>query len=164
MHNLKLRMTGLVLALGGLSVVGAAALGDEHEHKFTGPHAKVLEQRHELMEGLGTEAKNISDGLAMEGVEMEMIQRSAAVIVGSAAKIPDVFPKGSTSPESRAKPEIWENWDKFTALAKQLQANAQAVEGAANSDDNAMIFDLVKTMGGTCKSCHDQFRKPEEKK
>lgn len=163
MHSLKFRMTGLVMALAGVGVVGSMAFGDEHEHKFTGPHAEVLKQRHELMEGLGNEAQNINEGLVIEDVEMAMIQRSAAVIVSSAGKIPDLFPKGSTSPESRAKPEIWTNWDKFTAMAKELQDRAKTVESSANSDDNGMINDQVKAMGAACKSCHDEFRKPEEK-
>jgi len=162
MDMTKLATKGL--AVVSLAVLGSVAVAGGHETTFTGPHAAVLKERHELMEGMGKEAKNIKEAMnAGSSVEMAVVQRSADVIVESSTKITQLFPKGSTSPESRAKANIWDDWNKFEAAAKQLQERATAVRTAAASDDDAMINDLVKAMGGACKSCHDDFRKPEEK-
>ena len=72
-----------------------------------------------------------------------------------------LFPKGSTDPKSRAKDEIWANWDKFEGLMKELEAKAgELAAAAANKGD---VRAASKAMFGNCKSCHDDFRKPEEK-
>jgi hypothetical protein len=51
-------------------------------------------------------------------------------------QIPDLFPKGSTDPNSRALPAIWEKWDEFVKLAKQLEDQAQKLSAAAGAEDD----------------------------
>jgi cytochrome c556 len=50
-------------------------------------------------------------------------------------------------------------------LAKQLEDQAQKrFAGYSYAIDHDDLKEKSKKMFGTCKSCHDQFRKPEEKK
>jgi cytochrome c556 len=122
--------------------------------------AGPIRDRHELMEGIGKNAKVIGD--ALKSGNFSPVGDAAAKIETSAVKVPLLFPKGSTDPKSRAKPEIWDNWKKFEELAKQLHANAGELARTAKGggDVKARANDLF----ATCKSCHDDFRKPEEKK
>jgi cytochrome c556 len=77
----------------------------------------------------------------------------------TAAKLPALFPAGSTSGETRALPAIWEKPAEFKAAIDKFGADAKAGEAATtdlNSFKTAMA-DLVKN----CASCHQAFRKPQ---
>jgi cytochrome c556 len=119
-----------------------------------------IHDRHELMEGIGKNGKAI--GEALKAHDMAHVASAAAAIQTDAAKIPALFPPGSTHPASRAKPEIWTNWDKFEAGAKHLEEKAGALAAAAKSGGDAS--GAADALFDTCKSCHDQFRVPEKKK
>ena len=119
-----------------------------------------IRNRHDLMEGIGKNAKIIGD--ALKAGDLSPVAGAAAKIQASAAKITALFPPGSTDPKSRAKPEIWTNWPKFEDTAKQLEAKAGALAAAAKSGGD--VGAASKEMFGTCKSCHDDFRVPEKKK
>src|SRR6476646_5076837 len=98
-----MRKTGVIVGfavagLCSLAVVSAA----EHEHKL--PPGPILE-RHELMEGIGKNAKVIGD--AMKSGNFAPVGAAAEKIQTSATKITALFPPGSTHEHSRAKPEIW---------------------------------------------------------
>jgi len=150
----------------GVLVFTAGVVPAESKHD----HAKLppgpIRDRHELMEAQGQNAKNINQAFEMgsEGFDTGVIQREAQAIADSSARIPGLFPKGSLNPNSRALPAIWEHWDKFEQLSKQLQQQAMALSSAAGNGDAEDLHDKAKKMFGTCKSCHDQFRAPEKGK
>ena len=120
--------------------------------------AGPIHDRHELMEGIGADAKAIG-GAAKIG-DKAAASAAATRMQVAAKKIPDLFPKGSVHDNSRAKPEIWENWDRFVELAKDLENAAGGVVKVA-----AEGGELGATLGpvfATCKGCHEAFRVPEE--
>jgi cytochrome c556 len=139
---------------------------DQHKHDHSKLPPGPIRDRHELMEAQGQQAENIKNAFNMgvEGFDVAIIQRAAQAIAMSAGQIPSLFPKGSTDPNSRALPAIWDNWDKFTQLATQLQDQATSLANAADSGQDEKLNDKAKKMFATCKSCHDQFRRPEKKK
>lgn len=150
---MKKRIALSVLTLS-LSAAGLALAG--HDDLPPGP----IHDRHELMEEVGDNAKLIGDSL--KSGNLEPVAGAATKIKDAAAKALVLFPKGSTDPKSRAKDEIWTNWDKFDGLMKELEAKAgELATAAANKGD---VGAASKAMFGNCKSCHDDFRKPEEKK
>lgn len=122
--------------------------------------AGPIRDRHELMEGIGKNAKTIGD--ALKKGNTAPVAGAAQKIAADATKIVALFPAGSTHPKSRAKPEIWQDWPKFEATVKQLQTNAAALAAAAQDGGN--VGSAAQGMFDTCKSCHDQFRVPEKKK
>jgi cytochrome c556 len=151
------------VAVGALLTMPAAVpADDDHDDLPAGP----IRERHELMEAIGDSAEDINNAFNMgsEGFDVAVIQREAGQIAMNAHRIPSLFPKGSTDPKSRALPAIWENWDKFVALAKDLETSAQSLSDAARSGDDENLKEKSQKVFANCKSCHDQFRKPEEKK
>ena len=120
--------------------------------------AGPIHDRHELMERIGDNAKKIGDALKKN--DLEPVPAAANEIKNDAGKALALFPKGSTHAESRAKDEIWTNWAKFESLMKDMEAKAGelAVAAAGKGDVGASS----KAMFGNCKSCHDEFRKPED--
>lgn len=152
----------LVMASIVAALALTAAWAHEHDKLPPGP----IKDRHELMKSMGAEAKNINDAFTVgsEGFDSGIIQRSAQAISMKAHQIPGLFPKGSTDPNSRALPAIWENWDKFQALSKQLEDEAAKVSAAAGNEDDEDLPEKSKKLFAICKSCHDQFRAPEKDK
>ena|SRR5262245_6043096 len=151
----------IAILAGVPGMVGA----DSHEGHDKLPPGPIRD-RHELMEQQGQQAENINNAfnIGSEGFDSSIVQRSAQAIAMSAHQIPDLFPKGSTDPNSRALPAIWENWDKFTGLAKQLEDQAQSLSSAAGAEDDENLHAKANKMFGTCKACHDQFRRPKDDK
>lgn len=69
-----------------------------------------------------------------------------------------LFPKGSVSEKSRAKPEIWEKWDEFSKLPGTVKKAAQALADAAKAKDEAEVDVKLKALGDACNACHRNFR------
>ncbi len=140
-----------LVSVCGLTLVVAAGAS---EHLPAGP----IHDRHELMEGIGADAKAIG-GAAKIGDKAAAV--AAATRMQSAAKkIPALFPKGSLHENSRAKPEIWENWDRFVELAKDLENAAGGVLKVAA--EGGELGATLRPVFATCKGCHEAFRVPEE--
>jgi cytochrome c556 len=152
--NMRRRWFGLGLMLLTVCLITTARA---HEGKRPpGP----IHDRHELMEGIGRNAKAI--GNALKAHDLGAVADAAGKIQTDAAKVAALFPPGSTHPASRAKPEIWTNWDKFEAGTKQLEAKSGALAAAAKSGGD--VAAASDALFDTCKGCHDQFRVPEKKK
>ena len=147
----------LTVVVPVLALLATVALASAHEAKEELPAGPVRD-RHELMKGIGDNAKIIGD--AMKSGDFGPVGGAAEKIQASAAKILPLFPKGSTDPKSRAKPEIWTHWSKFETDAKDLEKTAAALAAAAKSGGG--VPTAAKAMFGSCKSCHDQFRIPEK--
>lgn len=82
-----------------------------------------------------------------------------AAIVEMMAKLPwSAFPAGSDTANSKAKPEIWKEHDKFVGGSDKLQGDTAKLSAAAKSGDLAAIKTAFGATGQTCKSCHDSFR------
>jgi len=156
----------VVLSVCVLAFTPGVLTADEKKHEHDKLPPGPIRDRHELMESQGQNAENINSAFAegVEGVATGVIQREAQAIAGSAHRIPDLFPKGSLDPNSRALPAIWENWDKFVALAKQLEEQATSLSNAAGTGEAEELKEKTQKMMATCKSCHDQFRRPKEQK
>jgi cytochrome c556 len=151
------------LATGMLAMSPRGVRADDITNKLP---AGPIRDRHVMMEEIGDAAEDMNNAfnVGSEGFDTSIIQRAGTTIAMDAHRIPGLFPKGSTDPNSRALPKIWENWDEFVKLAKQLEDQANSLSNAAGDEDDEDLKGKVKRMFDTCKSCHDQFRKPKDQK
>ncbi|EPX76062.1 c-type cytochrome [Salipiger mucosus] len=60
---------------------------------------------------------------------------------------------------TRAKVEIWDNWDDFASKWSALGEAAEVMASAAGEGQEA-IGPALGEVGGACKSCHDDYRAP----
>lgn len=150
------------LAVGLLLSIAAPVPADQHEHDDL--PAGPIRDRHALMEGIGEQAETINDAIkaGATGGQVAAIENAANALAADARKIPGRFPKGSTDPKSRALPVIWEHWSTFEKGAAELDTQASALAVAAASGDTKNLKAKARQVFSVCKSCHDQFRKPEE--
>jgi cytochrome c556 len=153
------RARGLVrvaaLAAAAVLASSAGVLADEEKHPLPpGP----IHDRHELMEGVGANAKKV--GAAAKAGKPGDAQAPAEAIAAALTKFVGMFPAGSESPLSRAKPNVWTDKARFDELAKKNEQAAMALAAVAKAGG-----DLKAPSGAmfqTCKACHDEFRVPKE--
>jgi cytochrome c556 len=73
-----------------------------------------------------------------------------------------LFPQGSLSEKSRAKPEIWEKWEEFSTYPGKVKKAAQELGDAAKAKDEVEVNAKLKAVGQACESCHKSFRAPRK--
>lgn len=145
---------------GGLLSLGLSVAHEGHSKHL--PDAKdIIAFRNYLMENVGDHTKELKKKI--EAGKVAEAKVNAQAIALHATRIPELFPPGSTSKTSRAKEEIWQQWDDFrqSAAALQTAADELAVTAAEGAGDKA--GGQLKKVFGTCKGCHDSFRKPDER-
>ncbi|HSB25541.1 MAG TPA: cytochrome c [Burkholderiaceae bacterium] len=83
-----------------------------------------------------------------------------AAVVAMMSKLPWVaFADGTDKGlPTRAKPEIWKDQAKVKDLANKMMAEAEKLEAAVKTGNVDTVKTAVGSLGGACKSCHDDFR------
>ena len=69
------------------------------------------------------------------------------------------FVDGSDKGDTRAKPEIWSERDKFNAAATKMQDEMVKFNAVAKAGDVAALKAAAGNVGQACKGCHDKYRK-----
>lgn len=83
-----------------------------------------------------------------------------AALVAELASLPGTaFGPGTDKGETRAKPEIWTESDKFKAGMSKMVEETARLNAAARTGDLTQLKTAFGAAAQTCKSCHDNFRK-----
>ena len=83
-----------------------------------------------------------------------------ATLLAALAPLPaTAFGPGTDKGETRAKPEIWTESDKFKAGMTKMTEELNKLNAAAKTGDLAQLKTAFGAAAQTCKSCHDNFRK-----
>jgi len=69
------------------------------------------------------------------------------------------FIEGTDKGETRAKPEIWTEKDKWAAAVTKNEQEVQKLVAAGKSGNLDQIKAAVGGVGQSCKGCHDTYRK-----
>ncbi|OIR07943.1 cytochrome c' [mine drainage metagenome] len=100
---------------------------------------------------------------AMASGHQAAITAPAKQIAAFAARIPSLFPAGSTNDDSKARDAIWDNFPDFTAKAQALQSNAQALADltATGKATPAQVKTAFVKVAESCKACHLRYKEEE---
>src|SRR5262245_46476805 len=119
----------------------------------------VVAERQRIMKLQGASWNDIQ-AKAKAG-NIEAIAVNAETLAITSQMIPGLFPKGSLTDKSKAKPDVWEKWSEFEAAAKNLETEADKLRDAAKSKNEQLTQDIVKDFGRkACGTCHTPFRVP----
>lgn len=142
MNRLKVLLgaAAIVVAMGGIVATVAAETPRQDAMKEMGKNMKAIK------------------GIIEAGGPAADVTAPAQKIAEIAAKIPDLFPKGSDAADDEASAKIWENWDDFVAHAKSLGDQATLLASAAGGGDIATVGAQFEKVGGTCGACHKAYR------
>ncbi len=157
----KLALIGMVAAIGlgaGLGG-GLAQAGDDGKN--------VIAYRQNVMKGIAAHITQIAMVAKGEVSFAGHVAANATAMANAAKIIPELFPKGTGEGEAgvptEAKAEIWKDWDKFAAAAKNLEAQTTKLAEVAGGGDVGAIGAQLGEVGKACGGCHEPFRtkKPE---
>ena len=165
MKGMAKRMVRMALVSASVVVsclhsVGGLSFGHENHPSHMPEPQDAMSFRFYLMENIGANAKEMKGKI--DAGKLKEAKMNAAAIAIHATRIAGLFPEGSSSDSSRAKAEIWQKWDAFLASANELSTEADALAVAAGENKAAAVKEHMQKVFGTCKGCHDQFRKPEK--
>lgn len=145
-----LRRAAVPVALAFAVAAGAAWAANEP--------ANVIKYRKNLMKAVGGHIANI--GAVVKG-EVDFrgdMKPNADAIVDLLMAAGHVFPEGSGTGDTKAKPEIWSDRAKFDrALADSLAA-ARQLAAVAGGGDMAAVGAAMGGLGKSCGGCHRPFR------
>ena len=149
--------TGLVVL--GLAAAVAAGCATETKKMAKTGSGDVVADRQRLMKLHGALWSDIQAKAKANNIEG--IATDAEALAINAQYIPALFPEGSLTPKSSAKPEIWQKWPEFEAAAKTLESESVKLRDAAKAKNADATQDIMKTFGrNACGTCHTPFRVP----
>jgi cytochrome c556 len=120
-----------------------------------------IANRQRLMKLIGASWADIQ--AKMKAGNIDAVAVNAETIAVSIGHVPAFFPKDSLSPQSKAKPEIWQKWDEFANTAKNTEALAVALRDKSRAKDKDAVEAAVKEFGAkACGSCHTPFRMAQQ--
>lgn len=120
----------------------------------------AIQARHDNFEAIGDAFKVIRDQIRGDR-DVAAITKAAQEINDLSLEVKNWFPAGS-GPESGIETEalaaIWEDSAGFAKAADAFPTAAAEMLAAAKSGDIAKVGANVRTLGGSCKNCHDNYR------
>lgn len=133
----------------GLIAASGVALAKE------GVQDPTVKARMDMMGSNGQNTKILSDMAGDKAAfDADAAAAAKAALMANAADIPAKFEAEADDPVSEARPDIWMNWESFTAKAKDLENAAAALDVATLDSLKAGMG----AIGGACKSCHTDFK------
>ncbi|HZY68820.1 MAG TPA: cytochrome c [Devosia sp.] len=96
------------------------------------------------------------------GLTGEDAVAAATTLLQNFVNFPSLFREGSITPDSRALPAAWENWEDFRSRFDHDAELATAMLAAAQSGDTAAYTAAVEEIGKSCGACHQLYRAEEE--
>src|SRR5262245_2442264 len=134
---MTLRMTKGRIALAGLAIAAALALGYELSADRTGAAvdpAQIIEDRRAKMKEMGTDAKAINAFIQNGTGDAASVAKIADRMAANSKQIPDWFPVGTGEQEfpgkTRAKMEIWSDPEGFKSAANTMGVLAGKLSAA----------------------------------
>ena len=151
---------------------GIAALGSGTASAQDVP--TVVTQRQDAMKAQGRALTAIRNFVEDKG-DLPAAQAAGGQLVQSLQGVQNLFPQKTSLTEfpgkTRAKAEIWAQWDKFVAADQAAVAQAQALNAALQGGDKAAITAALGNLArdvpgntptpGGCGACHAAFRGPQ---
>ena len=125
------------------------------------PGGKAAHERHENFEAIGDAFKVINDQLKKSAPDLAAVKAETAKIAGLAPQVKTWFPAGSGPQDGKktdAKAEVWSKPAEFAQAHARLVDAAKALQAVVATGDVAAIGASTKTLGASCKGCHDKFR------
>lgn len=142
-----------------VALVAVLAVGCAASQSVTLPSPAAVEARQRLMKAMGA---NWADAQAkFKAGNIEGVAVNAENMSLMSGEILGLFPVGSLLSNSKAKPEVWDKWNEFSAAAKNAETMAAKLRDTAKTKDATATEALMKDFGPkVCGNCHTPFRQP----
>ncbi|HEV2551219.1 MAG TPA: cytochrome c [Stellaceae bacterium] len=150
-RHVLVALVATTIGLGGVTVLAQAQ-----------DKEAAIKLRRDTMKRQGDDFKAIADYAKGEG-DQAAAQKAVDDLLALNAKIVDLFPPGTSMADfpgkTGAKPEIWQQFDKFKTIPAVLKTEEEKLADAVKSGDKAAIGAQVANTGKNgCGACHTPYR------
>jgi cytochrome c556 len=139
-----------------LALAAGASLAQEN--------AALVESRQDFMDPQDDDVKAIAAFFKGTGDRATAVAKTSDLLA-VAPKISEQFVPGTAmgeAPKSKAKPEIFRDKDKVTALVANLQTlDGKLLETVKTGDPAAVRAQLIASYRDGCTACHSDYRAAE---
>lgn len=146
------RITLLVAALVALPLVAAA-----QQPEAAPSLDRVVDIRQSKMGQSGGAVRALMQA-ASSDADLATVAPRVQWLVQWADELPTLFPEGSNSAGTDARPEVWSDHAGFTAAADRFRTSVQAVAAAAAANDRATLATRLGELRETCNTCHAAYK------
>ena len=95
---------------------------------------------------------------ALGAGDFETVVTQATTIAKWAKVMPNYFPANSDMGDTKARSDIWMDFDAFKRSASKNEKAALELISTVNKGDMSSTINAVKQLGVSCKSCHNNFK------
>ena len=149
-----------MIVAGAVALMCAGGVAGAQEQISPEVAAEIVASRQAAFMMSGVTMGSIKAGLDANAPAQSMAFSSAALGRWSSS-MTNLFPPG-TGPgvvsTTRAKPEIWTDWEGFRGKAGEYSAAAARLQELIAAGDNAAALEQFMVVRATCQSCHDAYR------
>jgi cytochrome c556 len=151
---MRLRHVLLPLVAAGVTVTAAVAADKDAKG--------IVAVRQNVMDAQASHMNAIKAILTEDPQAINLVAAQAMSIADTTATIPDMFPKGSDQPPTKALAPVWDKPDEFKAAAQKAHELAQKLADTAKGGDAQATLAAFGALGKEgCGGCHQNFRKRE---
>ncbi len=121
----------------------------------------VIKYRQSVMKAINGHTGAIVGVVKGEVSYVDHVAAHAQGISAMSKLLVGLFPEGTSQfefPNTRALPEIWDDFSKFEAAAKAFEVESAKMVEVAASGDLGAIGGQVQNLGKACGGCHKPFR------
>ena len=101
---------------------------------------KVINYRKVLMKATASHITAIASIVRSDASYISHINIHANAIANIASIMPTTFPEGTLEGNTRAKAEIWSDWENFVLLAAELESAAVMLAKISDSSDKKTLY------------------------
>lgn len=116
----------------------------------------MVKVRQDIMGFNGGAMKALGDMVKSGTIDAAVAQTALRTLQINAQNIPIVFETNDLTPPTKAKPEIWTDFEGFKTKAAGLEAAATAA--LAGAMDAGTLGAAMGALGGACQACHEAYR------
>ncbi|WP_237449577.1 c-type cytochrome [Novosphingobium silvae] len=150
--TISLAALGLSATL--VAVTGTMALA-------ASPAATAVATRQANFKKMGAAMKVLKDQISSGTISRPQAVAAAKTLAATGRAQAGLFPNGSgasSGAKTDALPAVWSNRSAFDGQIKAFVAQADKMVAVAGSGDLDAVTAQFKAVGGSCASCHKQFR------
>ena len=123
----------------------------------SGVKDKNVKERMMLMKEMANNTKTIGQMLKgktpFDANEAKLALERLAFL---SLETPKVFKINASDPKSEARPAIWDEFDEFTRLSKDLAETTTLLAGSIYTIDD--LRPALRKVSSSCKACHSKYR------
>jgi cytochrome c556 len=146
---MKLKAIAAALLIAGMGVTSVLAADGTHD------------ARGALMKKIGGSVGAMTAiAKGEKPYDADSVKAALTTISETAKVFPDQFKPGTETGDKVASPKIWENLADFKSRADKLSSDAETLLAQLPADA-AGVGGALKTLGGNCGGCHQNYRLKE---